>query len=80
MDVAAGQRGNAFNPGGQFGPGAANEIPSAQRWGRLAPSEQQGMRSWWEDELGVSGDDVMSVMQRLRPRGSVSSAPRWAAY
>lgn len=79
MNVASGaSQGGGFNPGGKFGSGGAT-LPSLQRWGRLAPTERQGMQGYWNDQLGVSSDDVMSQMQKLRPNG-FGAAPRWSGF
>jgi hypothetical protein len=78
QDVLAGARGVAnFNPGGAFGVGKET-LPSMQRWNRLAPSEQQGAAGYWQDHVGVSADDVYGLMNKLKPAGAFSSAPRWA--
>lgn len=65
-----------------FSAGGMSYVPSAQRYARLAPSEQAGFQGYLEDELGVHAPDVMWNMQRLTPRsggglGSFGRAPRW---
>ncbi len=83
-DIAAGTRfGGGFNPGGYFGTGTSpygqpqRALPSAQRWGRLAPSEQAMQTGIWKDEAQIAPADVMSLMQKLRPRTATSWTPKW---
>jgi hypothetical protein len=77
QDVLEGKPTQNFNPGGAFGVGKET-LPSIQRWNRLMPSEQQGATGYWQDQLGVSSQDVMGLMQKLKPHGAMSSTPRWA--
>lgn len=60
-----------------FTPGGMREIPSLQRFSRLGPSEQEGYAGFLEDEKGIPFGDVFALMNRLRPRGAISAAPRW---
>lgn len=85
-DIASGARqGGGFNPGGQFGSGTnpygqkQTALPSLQRWGRMAPSEQDMQVGIWKDEMQVDPRDVFSQMNKLRPKTSTSFAPRWMA-
>ena len=75
--ILSGQRpGTGFNPGAKFGVGKAT-LPSAQRWNRLAPSEQSMQVGVWQDEMKVHSPDVMFLMNKLRPRTSTAFAPKW---
>lgn len=76
-DVLSGKPVQNFNPGGYFGVGGVT-LPSAQRWNRLAPSEQQGYAGQLQDQYGVNPSDVFSIMNKLRPAGNFSVAPRWS--
>ncbi|MGH2713302.1 MAG: hypothetical protein ACRDM7_05355 [Thermoleophilaceae bacterium] len=62
-----------------YAPPNLGYVPSAQRFERLAPSEQQGYAGYLEDELGLHAPDVFALMDKLRPRGAMSSIPRWIA-
>lgn len=79
--VLQGKPMQSFNPGGAFGTNAGQggeTLPSYQRWNRLAPSEQQGYQGYLQDSLGVNSNDVMDLMQKLRPGASFGGqAPRW---
>jgi hypothetical protein len=77
QNVLEGKPAQNFNPGSKFGFGKET-LPSMQRWNRLAPSEQQGAAGYWQDQLGVSADDVFGLMQKLKPAGAYTNAPRWA--
>lgn len=77
QDVLEGKPAQNFNPGGAFGVGKET-LPSFQRYNKLAPSEKQGYTGYLQDHLGVSSADVYDLMNKLRPHGAMSSAPRWA--
>lgn len=81
-DVLAGRPTQNFNPGAAFGTNAGQggaTLPSVQRWNHLAPSEQAGAQGQWSDQYGINPDDVMSLMNKLRPTTSYgSAAPRWS--
>lgn len=77
QDVLEGKPAQNFNPGGAFGVGKET-LPSIQRWNRLAPSEQQGYTGYLQDHLGVNSQDVYGLMQKLKPAGAMTNAPRWS--
>ena len=62
---------------GGMNPGGLGYVPSAQRWNRLAPSEQAGFGSYLESQRGIHSPDTYFLMNKLRPQ-QLSSAPRWA--
>lgn len=67
-------RGEQIRP---FAPPGFPSVPSAQRYRKLAPSEQQGYGGYLESELGLNPADVFWLMQRLAPRGVGNFIPRW---
>lgn len=85
--VVTGQQQGGFNPGNAFGPGhpganfnpyGGQELPSIQRYNRLAPSEKQGLSGFYADQVGVNPQDVMFQMDKLRPQQSFGrGVPRW---
>lgn len=77
QNVLEGKPAANFNPGSAFGAGK-EVLPSAQRYGRLMASEKQGYHGYLQDHLKVNPDDVYDLMNRLKPAGGFSSAPRWA--
>lgn len=60
-----------------FAPPGLGYVPSAQRFNRLAPSERAGAFGYFENELGLHAPDVEFLMNKLRPRGAITSRPRW---
>ena len=66
-------------------PGFQQDLPSMQRYARLAPSEQAGFQGWLGDTAGVHAPDVNWMMQRLAPPTRFqpnqsfqgASYPRW---
>jgi hypothetical protein len=61
-----------------FAPPGLGYVPSAQRFARMAPSEQAGFAGHLESELGVNAPDAFWLMDKLRPKRAVGAAPRWA--
>jgi hypothetical protein len=54
-----------------------HDLPSLQRWGKLAPTEQAMQTGIWKDEGQIAPEDVFSLMNKLRPKTATSFAPRW---
>ena len=58
--------------------GGTSFIPSAQRLNNLLPSEQSSYAGSLQDEFGLQPDDVFSLAQKLAPKVTGLSTPRYS--